>query len=92
MIDNSFTPQPASGTKLAETESNPVTDKKGYARRWLFSTRKIDGLLALGMPHCKVGARRVRIVIAEADAWMREKFGTQRRRAAKKAAPAIVGG
>jgi hypothetical protein len=55
-----------------------ITDKRGYGQRWHFSTRKIDTLLAAGLPHCKVGARRVRILIPEADAWMREKFRVQR--------------
>ena len=63
------------GSKLAAD----ITDKRGYAQRWLFSRRQIDNFLSQGMPHCKIGERRVRIVIAEADAWMRERFGTRRR-------------
>lgn len=69
-----YRPEAATGTKLA-TE---ITDKKGFAARWLFSTRNIDNLLKIGLPHCKIGSRRVRILIPEADAWMREKFGVQR--------------
>jgi hypothetical protein len=49
---------------------------------WRFSLRHIDNLLAKGMPHLKIGSRRVRIIIAEADKWMSEQYGTQRRRAA----------
>ena len=60
-----------------------ITDKKGYAARWLFSPRTIDNLLKGGLPHCKIGARRVRISIPEADDWMRQKFGTQRRAPAR---------
>jgi hypothetical protein len=56
-----------------------VTDKKGFGARWLFSPRMIDNLLADGLPHCKVGKRRVRIIIDEADHWMRARYGTQRR-------------
>jgi len=59
--------------------ATPITDKRGYGARWLFSARHIDNLLAQGLPHCKMGRRRVRIVVAEADAWMRERFGTRRR-------------
>lgn len=55
-----------------------ITDKKGYAARWHGSTRWIDSLLATGLPHLKIGSRRVRILIPEADAWMHEKFGVQR--------------
>jgi hypothetical protein len=55
-----------------------ITDKRGYGQRWSFQVRFIDGLLAQGMPHLKIGKRRVRIIISEADAWMRERFRTQR--------------
>ena len=61
--------------KLAEF----ATDKRGYARRWRGSPRWVDGLLAQGLPHIKTSPRRVRIVVADAGAWMREQFGCQRR-------------
>ena len=63
----------------AATTAQEITDKKGYAARWQGSVRWIDGLLARGLPHLKIGKRRVRIVISEADRWMREQFYTQRR-------------
>jgi hypothetical protein len=56
-----------------------ITDKRGYGERWGFSMRHIDNLMAQGLPHLKIGNRRVRILIEEADAWMKERFGTQRR-------------
>jgi hypothetical protein len=56
-----------------------ITDKKGYGLRWGFSPRHIDNLIAQGMPHLKIGNRRVRILNDEADVWMRERFATQRR-------------
>jgi hypothetical protein len=71
--------------QLIETAAAPgadaaeITDKRGYARRWQGSPRWIDGLLAQGLPHLKIGARRVRIFIPEADLWMKTQFGTQRR-------------
>ena len=71
------TPDTAPGTNSADT----ITDKRGYAARWLFSVRKVDDLLARGLPHCKVGQRRVRIVVSEADTWMKAQFQTQRRAA-----------
>ncbi len=55
-----------------------ITDKRGYAARYSVATRTIDNFLGQGMPHLKIGNRRVRIVIAEADAWMRENFATRR--------------
>ena len=70
------TPEVATGqTPLA----SPYTDKRGYAGRWQGSTRWVDDLIARGMPHLKIGSRRVRICITEADAWMQSQFRTQRR-------------
>jgi hypothetical protein len=69
------------------TDTSVVTDKRGYAKRWHFSIRHIDNLLAKGMPHLKIGSRRVRIIIAEADKWMHEQYGTRRRRPAKVTGP-----
>lgn len=68
-----FTPETATGRTKA------VTDKKGYGEHLLFSSRHVDNLIAQGLPHLKIGNRRVRIIIEEADAWMRERFGAQRR-------------
>jgi hypothetical protein len=65
--------------KSAKAEE--ITDKRGYAARWHGSVRWVDNLLAEGLPHFKIGARRVRISIPEADAWMREQFRVQRRMA-----------
>ncbi len=60
-----------------------ITDKRGYARRWQFSVRTVDNLLREGLPHIKYGMRRVRIVIPEADDWMKQRFGQQRRAPAR---------
>jgi len=73
--NQSFSPDAATGNKLAADE---ITDKRGFAARWHFSVRHVDNLLAQGMPHLKCGQRRVRLVVAEADAWMKERFGTRR--------------
>lgn len=72
----SDTPDTATGqTKLAAD----IADKRSYGQRWGFSPRHIDNLLAQGLPHLKIGERRVRIIVAEADAWMKDRFATQRR-------------
>jgi len=70
-----FAPEAATDTNLPDA----ITDKRGYGQRWHFSPRHVDNLIALGLPHLKIGARRVRIIVTEADAWMRERFSTQRR-------------
>lgn len=76
------TPDNATGqTSLA----SPYVDKRAYAKRWQGSPRWVDDLISRGLPHLKIGARRVRIEVAEADAWMQEQFRTQRRRAVKDA-------
>lgn len=41
------------GNRLPEAAQ--ITDKKGYARRWPFSARHIDNLLAQGLPHLRIG-------------------------------------
>ena len=66
-----------------------ITDKRGFAARWSFSVRHVDNLLAQGLPHLAIGKRRVRIVVAEADSWMRNRFHTRRQRGA---ATATTGG
>lgn len=77
---------------ITEIQSNPVTDKTGYGLRWHFTTRHIDTLLSQGLPHLKIGNRRVRIVVEEADRWMHERFGVQRRNSRKaKQPPAQLG-
>lgn len=76
MSDSTLVPRPAE--RASDSADSPITDKKGFATRWGFSLRHVDNLLAKGLPHLKVGARRVRIIIAEADAWMRDQFATRR--------------
>lgn len=55
-----------------------ITDKRGFGKRWGFSIRHVDNLLAQGLPHLKIGKRRVRIILAEADAWMKSQFACRR--------------
>ena len=80
MIDcnTHLTPEVATGQSSLAAPS-PFTTKKRFGDRWEVSDRMIDKLLAKGMPHLKIGSRRVRICIAEADQWMNEQFRTVRR-------------
>jgi len=73
-------------TTLQSTEPAPVNksaedfmDVKGYAKRLHFTPRYIAGFLAQGMPHLKIGNRRVRIRVTDADSWLLKTFGVQRR-------------
>jgi len=74
------TPEVATGQSSL---ASPYTDKRGYAKRWAVSTRTIDNLIAAGMPRLKIGARRVRLCVAECDEWMTQQFRVSSRRAAK---------
>lgn len=78
-------PSADSGTPVNSQNDHPVTDKRGFAKRWLFSPRHIDNLILQGLPHLKIGERRVRIIVADGDKWMKERFGTQRRKLPKAA-------
>lgn len=60
-------------------DTQPVAmDKRAFAARWLFSIRHIDNLLNQGMPHLKIGKRRVRIIVEEADRWMKTQYRARR--------------
>lgn len=78
-------PEAAAGS----TFTAEITDKRGFAARWHFSVRFLDSLISQGLPHVKVGQRRVRIVTVEGDRWMKERFGTQRRGSANRGRSAL---
>ena len=52
------------------------TDKKGYAQHLGLCERTVTSLIAKGLPCLRIGTRRVRIDVPEADTWMRRTFGT----------------
>jgi hypothetical protein len=81
MKDSNTLATPENATGNQTSLASPFTDKRGYAQRWQFSTRKCDDLIAQGLPHLKIGKRRVRICIMEADSWMQAQFRVQRRAA-----------
>jgi hypothetical protein len=81
MKTKSITQLPENAIGNQTSLASPFTDKRGYAQRWQFSTRKCDDLIAQGLPHLKIGKRRVRICIMEADSWMQAQFRVQRRAA-----------
>lgn len=63
---------------LEVSPRSDVMDKVEYAKHWRFSVSLINQLLAKGLPHAKVGSRRVRFLVAESDRWMLQTFGAQR--------------
>lgn len=68
-------PEPTTG-KLAG-----IANRREYAERWRVSLRTVDAWLRRGLPHVKVSFKVVRIVVDDADRWMVEHFGQQRRAA-----------
>jgi DNA-binding transcriptional regulator YiaG len=66
-------------TQERAADSTNILSKRTFAERWGTSPRTVDNWLRAGLPHMKLSARMLRIDAAEADAWMRGKFGTQRR-------------
>mgnify|MGYP000857359432 CR=1 FL=1 len=67
---------------MNEIEPNQIApiavDKITFGGRYGLGKRSVDNLIAAGLPHLKVGNRRVRIITSEADEWMRERYGTRR--------------
>lgn len=53
-------------------------DKRAVAAMVGMSTRWVDGELSRGMPHMKLGPRRVRFDMAEVRTWLNEKYATIR--------------
>ena len=67
--------------KFVENESFPrFGDKKAVGdMAGGFSTRWVDDQLRQGMPHLKLGSRRVRFDMEEVRIWLKERYGQQRR-------------
>ena len=59
--------------------SSPYIDKKGLARRMGISRRTVDNWLQRGLPHLKLGSRRVRFDLREVDDWFRTHCRVVRR-------------
>ena len=76
----SCAPDAGTGIKLAANENNPFGDKLAVARlAGGFSKRWVDLQMARGMPHMRIGRRRVRFDLAEVREWLREKYAVRRR-------------
>lgn len=83
-------PDPATGNhKLAASEiPRPLGDKKAVATMaGGMSIRWVDGEMAKGMPHLRLGSRRVRFDLDEVRAWLKDKYATRRLGPAKQEGP-----
>jgi hypothetical protein len=68
-------------TLAASVAANAITaeSKVEFSRRFAVSKRTCDSWITRGMPHLKLSPRMVRIPPAEAGAWVKENYFTQRR-------------
>lgn len=77
---NRTTPDGAAGMNGVGTNSTPTFgDKRAVAAMaGMRSVRWVDNMVAAGMPHLKLGTRRVRFDLDEVRQWLKERYGTQR--------------
>lgn len=62
-----------------ENSNQPrLWDKADVARFAGVTKRTVDNLMARGLPHLKIGARRVRFDPAEVQDWFRREFSVRR--------------
>jgi len=68
------------GDKLTTTANIPcLGDKRAVgALAGGMSVRWVDGQLSKGMPHLKIGPRRVRFDLQEVANWLKERYGQRR--------------
>lgn len=88
-----FAPDAVTGNKLAAIETPARFGDKhavaemagGFSKRW------VDQQMRLGMPHLRLGERRVRFDLEEVREWLRQKYHIQRRASARTpTAPAAI--
>jgi hypothetical protein len=74
----SYTPDATTGnTKAAHERFGDKRDVGAMAGG--LSVRWVDNQLTLGMPHLKIGRRRVRFDLAEVREWLKARYGCARR-------------
>ena len=83
----SCTPDAVTGENKLVANTSALGDKLAVgAMAGGFSKRWVDLQMANGMPHLKLGRRRVRFDLAEVREWLRQKYHVQRRGPARVAA------
>lgn len=90
MIRNIPAPAADAGIKspaTSDTLPQKFGDKRAVARMTAMSSRWVDGEMAKGMPHLKLGPRRCRFDLEEVAEWLRQQYRVQRRGAVKATLP-----
>jgi hypothetical protein len=80
-IQSSCVPEASAGQSkpAAISPLAPYGDKRDVARLAdMRSLRWVDDQLTKGMPHLRLGKRRVRFDLEEVRAWLKERYGTSR--------------
>lgn len=72
------TPNTAGGSEKSAAVEN-FGDKRAVADLAGMSVRWVDGQLLEGLPHLKLGPRRVRFDLSEVREWFCTKYAAQRR-------------
>jgi predicted DNA-binding transcriptional regulator AlpA len=81
-VNTSYMPDAATSQKLAVREAlTRFGSKKDVAAMLQLSVRSVDNLVAAGCPVMRIGKRRCRFDLPEVAAWVKERYGQQRRRA-----------
>lgn len=56
-----------------------LVDKRRVAEVIGLSVRTVDNLLQKGMPHIRLGSRRVRFDLDDVIDWIKKEYGTRKR-------------
>lgn len=73
-------PDAAVGHRPTATDTTPFGNKGAVAKlAGGFSKRWVDAQMARGMPHLKIGARRVRFDLEEVHRWLKDTYTVQKR-------------
>ncbi len=73
------TPSEKSHRLEPEAQVSPYIDKQALAHRMGITRRTVDNWLQRGLPHLKLGSRRVRFDLREVDDWFRAHCRVVRR-------------
>jgi predicted DNA-binding transcriptional regulator AlpA len=57
---------------------SPFGNKRAVATLLCLSVRTVDNLMARGLPHMKIGSRRVRFDLTQVSEWAKREFSVRR--------------
>jgi hypothetical protein len=72
------TDQTTSSVQPPKVEVDLIISITQYARRFRVRRETVDDWVRMGLPHLKISPKCTRIVVPEADEWMKNRFGRRR--------------